>query len=110
MTLLLAKKGEVKMRLKDNVRVNVVSPGLCKTEIWNDIVAAARSEEECLKFWNANIPPERLIEPAEIARVCVFLLSDLSSCITRANIPADLGMTSQLIGKEPYESTDIDGK
>lgn len=93
-----------------NVRVNVLSPGLCRTEMWKDIVNAAPSEEECIAFWNANIPAERLIEPEEIAKVCVFLLSDQSSCIMGANIVADCGMTSQLISKEPYESKTIKGK
>ena len=95
---------------KQGVRVNILSPGLCRTEIWNDIVAAAPSEEECIAFWNANIPAERLIEPDEVAHACVFLLSDLSSAITGANIIADLGMTSQLISKEPYLSQTIAGQ
>lgn len=93
-----------------NVRVNVLSPGLCRTEIWNDIVNAAPTEEECISFWNANIPSERLIEPEEIAKACVFLLSDLSSCVTGANLVGDCGMTSQLISKEPYQSKAIEGE
>ena len=92
------------------VRINVVSPGLCRTEIWSELIAAAPSEEECYNFWNANIPAERLIEPEEIANVCVFLLSDGSSSITGANITADCGMTSQLVSKEPYQSRSIEGK
>lgn len=94
----------------ENVRLNVLSPGLCATEIWKDIVDAAPSEKECLEFWNANIPAERLIEPDEIAQACVFLLSDMSSCITGANLLADCGMTSQLISKEPYAAKHIEGK
>ena len=93
----------------DNVRVNVLSPGLCATEIWKDIVDAAPSEEDCVAFWNANIPAGRLIEPEEIAQACVFLLSDMSSCITGANLLADCGMTSQLISKEPYAAKVIEG-
>ncbi len=95
---------------KDAVRVNVLSPGLCATEIWKEIVDAAPSEQECVAFWNANIPAERLIEPEEIARACVFLLSDMSSCITGANLLADCGMTSQLISREPYAAKPIEGK
>ena len=91
------------------IRVNVLSPGLCRTEMWKDIVAAAPSEEECVDFWNANIPAHRLIEPAEIAEVCVFLLSDKSSSINGANLMADCGMTSQLISEEPYVSSAIEG-
>lgn len=94
----------------DNVRVNVLSPGLCRTDIWKDIVDAAPSEEACVKFWNANIPAERLIQPDEIANACVFLLSDMSSCITGANLLADCGMTSQLISREPYQTDIIEGE
>ena len=92
------------------VRVNVLSPGLCRTEIWNDIVDAAPSEAECLEFWNSNIPAHRLIEPEEIADVCVFLLSDKSSSVTGANLLADCGMTSRLISEEPYVSQAIEGE
>jgi glucose 1-dehydrogenase len=86
------------------IRVNVLSPGLCRTEIWKDIAAAAPSEQECIDYWNANIPAGKLIEPEEIARCCVFLLSDDASCITGANLVADHGMTSLLVSREPYAS------
>lgn len=89
------------------IRVNILSPGLCATEIWKDIVAAAPSEKACLDYWNANIPGNRLITPEEIARCCIFLLSDDSSCITGTNIFADLGMTSLLVSREPYASNAI---
>jgi NAD(P)-dependent dehydrogenase (short-subunit alcohol dehydrogenase family) len=92
------------------IRVNILSPGLCETEIWKDIVAAAPSEKACLDYWNANIPGNRLITPEEVAKCCVFLLSDDSSCITGANIFADLGMTSLLVSREPYASKAITGK
>ncbi len=94
----------------ENVRVNVLSPGLCATEIWKEIVDAAPSEDECRAFWNANIPAQRLIEPEEIARACVFLLSDMSSCVTGANLLADCGMTSQLVSREPYAARHIEGR
>jgi len=94
---------------RHNIRVNILSPGLCRTEIWKDIVAAAPSEKECLDYWNANIPAQRLIEAGEIAKCCVFLLSDDASAITGANLFADLGMTSLLVGREPYQSEAIDG-
>jgi NAD(P)-dependent dehydrogenase (short-subunit alcohol dehydrogenase family) len=89
------------------IRVNILSPGLCATEIWKDLVAAAPSEQQCLDYWHANIPGHRLITPLEIANCCVFLLSDDSSCITGANIFADLGMTSLLVSREPYTSKAI---
>lgn len=91
------------------IRVNVLSPGLCRTEIWKDIVAAAPSEAECLDYWKANIPAGRLVEPEELARCCVFLLSDDSVCITGVNLMADHGMTSLLVSREPYTSKEITG-
>jgi NAD(P)-dependent dehydrogenase (short-subunit alcohol dehydrogenase family) len=92
------------------IRVNILSPGLCETEIWKDHIAAAPSEKECLDYWNANIPGNRLITPEEVAKCCIFLLGDDSSCITGANIFADLGMTSLLVSREPYASKPIVGK
>lgn len=90
------------------IRVNILSPGLCETEIWKDIVAAAPSEKECRDYWNANIPGERLIAPEEVAKCCIFLLSDESSSVTGANLFADLGLTSLLVSSEPYASRSID--
>jgi len=91
------------------IRVNAISPGLLNTQIWRDIQAAAPSPEACLDYWNANIPITRVIEPAEIGELAVFLLSERSACITGANIFADGGMTSQLISKEPYQSNPLEG-
>jgi NAD(P)-dependent dehydrogenase (short-subunit alcohol dehydrogenase family) len=76
-------------------------------EIWKDILAAAPSEKECVDYWNANIPGRRCVTPLEVAKCCIFLLSDDSSCITGANIFADLGMTSLLVSREPYASKNI---
>lgn len=92
---------------RHHIRINILSPGLCKTDIWKDIVAAAPNEEECLAYWKSNIPAGRLIEPKEIAASCIYLLSDASSAITGANLIADLGMTSQLVSTEPYTSQTI---
>ena len=91
------------------IRVNVLSPGLCRTTIWNDLIAAAPSEQACLDYWKSQIPGQRLIEPEEIADATVFLLSSASRSITGANIMADLGMTSLLVSREPYASKPITG-
>lgn len=95
---------------RQGIRVNAISPGLLNTQIWQDIQAAAPSAEACADFWNANIPIQRVIEPAEIGELAAFLLSERSACITGANIFADGGMTSQLISKEPYASKPLEGK
>ena len=51
----------------------------------------------------------RSLEPEEIADACVFLLSDASRALTGANVLADLGMTSLLVGREPYSSKPVTG-
>jgi NAD(P)-dependent dehydrogenase (short-subunit alcohol dehydrogenase family) len=91
------------------VRVNLLSPGLCRTTIWDGLVAAAPSEQACLDYWQSQIPGGRPIEPEEIADATVFLLSDAARAITGANLVADLGMTSLLVGREPYASKPITG-
>ncbi len=89
------------------VRVNLLSPGLCRTTIWDGLVAAAPSEQACLDYWRSQIPGGRPIEPEEIADATIFLLSDAARAITGANLLADLGMTSLLVGREPYASQPI---
>ncbi len=91
------------------IRFNALSPGLIDTQIWTDIKAAAPDMKACTEFWNSNIPMERVGKPEEIAKIAVFLASDDSSYITGANIVADGGMTSQLISREPYTSTSLEG-
>jgi|694.fasta_scaffold33337_2 NAD(P)-dependent dehydrogenase (short-subunit alcohol dehydrogenase family) len=91
------------------VRVNLLSPGLCRTTIWEGLVAAAPSEQACLDYWQSQIPAGRPIEPEEIADAAIFLLSDASRAITGVNLVADLGMTSLLVGREPYASKPITG-
>ena len=91
------------------VRLNLLSPGLCRTTIWEGLVAAAPSKQACLDYWQSQIPGGRPIEPEEIADVVVFLLSDAARAITGVNLVADLGMTSLLVGREPYASKPITG-
>ncbi|MBL4702565.1 SDR family oxidoreductase [bacterium AH-315-I18] len=91
------------------IRVNVVSPGLCNTQIWEDIKAAAPSQQACTDHWKNQIPLGRTIEPQEVGELTAFLLSDRATSITGANLLIDGGMTSQLISREPYEPKAIDG-
>ena len=91
------------------IRVNVVSPGLCNTQIWEDIKAAAPTEQACTDHWKNQIPLGRTIEPQEVGELTAFLLSDRAASITGANLLIDGGMISQLISREPYEPKAIDG-
>lgn len=71
-----------------NVRVNLVSPGLIKTDsskgIWQD-EAIARD------YIGQRVPMNRIGMPEEIAATCLFLASPAASYITAALIPVDGG-------------------
>jgi NAD(P)-dependent dehydrogenase (short-subunit alcohol dehydrogenase family) len=69
-----------------NIRVNGVAPGWTKTKMLLDDFDA-----DGIKFMENNLLLGRLAEPEEIAKVIVFLLSDLSSYIVGQIITADGG-------------------
>ena len=66
---------------RDNIRVNVVSPGLCDTPLIDEM----RADEFTAKILSSIvnfIPLKRLGRPEEIAPMVVFLASDAASYIT----------------------------
>lgn len=66
---------------RDNIRVNVVSPGLCDTPLIDEM----REDEFTAKILGSIvnfIPLKRLGRPEEIAPMVVFLASDAASYIT----------------------------
>jgi 2-hydroxycyclohexanecarboxyl-CoA dehydrogenase len=66
---------------RDNIRVNVVSPGLCETPLIDEM----REDQFTAKILGSIvnfIPLKRLGRPEEIAPLVVFLASDASSYIT----------------------------
>jgi 2-hydroxycyclohexanecarboxyl-CoA dehydrogenase len=66
---------------RDNIRVNVVSPGLCETPLIDEM----RQDEFTKKILGSIvnfIPMKRLGQPEEIAPLVVFLASDAASYIT----------------------------
>jgi 3-oxoacyl-[acyl-carrier protein] reductase len=58
------------------IRSNAIAPGFIITEM------TARIPEDARKAWEATIPLKRGGEPDEVAKVCVFLASDLSSYVS----------------------------
>lgn len=71
----------------DNIRVNCVTPGLIQTDITGDKLTDAM-KADIIK----GIPLGRLGEPRDVARVFLFLASDLSSYITGAVVDVNGGM------------------
>mgnify|MGYP001812972007 FL=1 len=70
----------------DGIRVNAVAPGTTLTET----VAAAFTDDH-VEALVASTALRRVTEPDELARLTVFLASDLARCITGQLILADAG-------------------
>ena len=69
-----------------NIRSNVVAPGFIETEMTNEL------SEELINKWIDGIPLKRSGKPEDVANLCLFLSSDLSSFITGQVINVDGGM------------------
>ena len=69
-----------------NIRVNAISPGPIKSEIWGG--------EDPIEWSKLVIPLGRIGEPEEVATVFQFLASDAARYITGANLPVDGGYMS----------------
>ena len=72
----------------ENVRVNSVSPGFTLTPAMQAQVENGHRDLSLLEKHSAM---GRLVQIDEIVNVVQFLISDLSSAITGANIPVDCG-------------------
>ena len=69
-----------------SIRCNVIAPGFIKTEM-TDILS-----DSLIESWTENIPLKRPGESNDVANLCLFLASDLSSYITGQVINVDGGL------------------
>lgn len=81
-----------------NIRINAISPGLTATERAESLAkqnAQSRgvSVEEIKAESLKSIPLGKIVKPEEIASLALFLVSDLASSITGAEILVDGGTT-----------------
>ena len=71
-----------------NIRSNAIAPGFIETEMTEVL------PEEIRKGWYDKIPLKRGGTPEEVAKVTLFLASDLSSYVTGQVIPVCGGMNT----------------
>lgn len=69
-----------------NIRCNAVAPGFIETEM------TAKLSDDVRNNWIASIPLRRAGTPKDVANICVFLSSELSSYVTGQVIPVCGGM------------------
>src|SRR5689334_4596408 len=74
---------------KDNIRCNVIHPGIVDTPL-----QAPYLTPEIRKEFETGIPLGRIAQPREIACVALFLASDESSFMTGAELVVDGGFTA----------------
>jgi NAD(P)-dependent dehydrogenase (short-subunit alcohol dehydrogenase family) len=80
---------------KDNIRVNVISPGPVKTGLWNDFMGRdpdLTSPEEYERKIMDMTPMRRHGQPEDIAQAALFLVSDEANFITGVTLAVDGGM------------------
>ena len=69
-----------------NIRCNVIAPGFIVTEMTDKL------SESVTEDWINNIPLKRSGNPVDVANVCIFLASHLSSYVTGQVINVDGGL------------------
>ncbi len=69
-----------------NIRCNAIAPGFIETEMTGEL------NEATVEEWKKSIPLKRGGEASEVANVCLFLGSDLSSYVTGQTIQVDGGL------------------
>lgn len=69
-----------------NIRCNAIAPGFIETEM------TASLDEATVQGWRDAIPLKRGGQPEDVAQLCTFLASDMSSYITGQTICIDGGM------------------
>ncbi len=79
---------------QDNIRINAVCPG----EVNTPMIQSERNEPvtpELMARLASTVPMGRLADPAEIAKVALFIASDEASYMTGSLVNVDAGFTAR---------------
>jgi NAD(P)-dependent dehydrogenase (short-subunit alcohol dehydrogenase family) len=82
-------------RLKPPVRCNSVHPAFIEGPMADGLIAQFRDPARARERLSASVPLGRFGTPAEVAALCVYLLSDESAFVTGAELALDGGLTAQ---------------
>jgi 3(or 17)beta-hydroxysteroid dehydrogenase len=82
-------------RLRPQVRCNSVHPAFLEGPMVDDILAQTKRPDVARGQLMRDIPLGRLGEPAEVAAMCIYLLSDESAFVTGAEFVIDGGLTAR---------------
>jgi 3(or 17)beta-hydroxysteroid dehydrogenase len=82
-------------RLKPQVRCNSIHPAFLEGPMADALIAQTRNPERARERMTAEVPLGRFGRPAEVADMCVYLLSDESAFVTGAEFVIDGGLTAR---------------
>jgi 3(or 17)beta-hydroxysteroid dehydrogenase len=82
-------------RCKPPVRCNSVHPAFIEGPMVDGMIAQFRDPARARERMSAAVPLGRFGTPAEVAELCVYLLSDESAFVTGAEFVLDGGLTAQ---------------
>jgi 3(or 17)beta-hydroxysteroid dehydrogenase len=82
-------------RYRPPVRCNAVCPAFIEGEMVDEVVRGSRDSKLVMQKLTAEIPLARMGHAAEVAALCVYLLSDEAAFMTGALVPIDGGLTAR---------------
>jgi len=82
-------------RYQPPVRCNAVCPAFIEGEMVDQVAQTSRDAKLVKQKLAAEIPLTRLGHPAEVAALCVYLLSDEAAFMTGSLVPIDGGLTAR---------------
>jgi 3(or 17)beta-hydroxysteroid dehydrogenase len=82
-------------RLKPQVRCNSIHPAFLEGPMADALIAETSNPERARARMTGDVPLGRFGQPAEVADMCVYLLSEESAFVTGAEFVIDGGLTAK---------------